>query len=294
MVAESKREWDNSRHREHRFGGLKSDADARFSLDDSRVPERKSTSVPTLVQFLREAVRAVPAVRYALGVGGVAAVAAIVYSFRLNPGFALVGTVITFVLMGVLLIFARASALAGIKLQLPALVFAWFTLLLFMATSTLLFTGVFIGKPLNLQSILVRAPDKPDAQSDDESETRPTDSLADAEEPAAPDTIDATWVRTLPSGWSGYANGWFGKECACASPSLLPFPSLPYQPGSVVELPNRCSSAIEVAVGKLEPTSTGLVRSVARAIVAPRSVFQADVGGAMSFDLLLRSCPVDP
>lgn len=106
------------------------------------------------LQFLREAIRAVPAVKYALGVGGVVAAIAIVYSFNLSPRFAFFGTLIMFILMGVLVIFARMVSLPGTHLALPALVFTWFTLIIFMAVSITLFTSVFFRQPVNLTNWL--------------------------------------------------------------------------------------------------------------------------------------------
>ncbi len=59
--------------------------------------------------FLRQAIEAVPAVKYALGVGGIAAVIAIVAGF-LDLRVALVGVPIVIVLMIALLVFSWASA----------------------------------------------------------------------------------------------------------------------------------------------------------------------------------------
>lgn len=110
--------------------------------------------MPTPIEFLREAIRAVPAVKYALGIGGVVAAIAVVFSFKIDPRVAVVGTVVMLVLMGVLVVFARMSSLPGTRLAAPALVFTWFVLVLFMATSGSLFSSVFFQKPLDLSSWL--------------------------------------------------------------------------------------------------------------------------------------------
>ena len=91
--------------------------------------------ITTPISFLREAIRAVPAVKWALGVGGIMAVIAIVYSFQISPRVAVIGTLIMFLFMGVLVVFARASALGNSVIALPALVFTWFVLLVFMAVT---------------------------------------------------------------------------------------------------------------------------------------------------------------
>lgn len=100
--------------------------------------------------FLKQAIKAVPAVKYALGIGGIAATVAIIQSFTVDLKVAFGGIAVMLVLMGVLVIFARMAALAGPRMLLPALVFTWFTLILFMAASILLFTSIFFKKPLDL------------------------------------------------------------------------------------------------------------------------------------------------
>ena len=88
-----------------------------------------------------------PAVKWALGVGGIMAVIAIVYSFQISPRVAVIGTLIMFLFMGVLVVFARASALGNSVIALPALVFTWFVLLVFMAVTLALLSSVFFSSP---------------------------------------------------------------------------------------------------------------------------------------------------
>lgn len=102
------------------------------------------------LDVVREAIKAVPAVRYALGVGGIIAVIALANEFRIDAVVAVVGVVVMFVLMGVLVLFARMSALVSKRLALPAMVLAWFTLLIFMVVATTIFLSVFIGWPRDL------------------------------------------------------------------------------------------------------------------------------------------------
>jgi len=105
-------------------------------------------------RILQEAIKAVPAVKYALGVAGVASAVALVYSFGISPKVALLGTVVMFLLMTILVVFARLTSLATGSFQLLALVLAWFSLLLLMAVSTLLVSCVFFRKPLDLSKWL--------------------------------------------------------------------------------------------------------------------------------------------
>ena len=106
------------------------------------------------MDVLREAIIAVPAVKWALGVGGLLAVVTLVYSFKLDPLAGFVGLIVLFVFMTILVIFARVSAVEGRAIAAPALVFTWFTLLMFMATTFVLFTSVFSNCPAPLRKWL--------------------------------------------------------------------------------------------------------------------------------------------
>lgn len=103
------------------------------------------------IHVLREAIKAVPAVRYALGVGGVIATVSLIQAFKIDPLVAFVSAIVMFALMGVLVVFARMSGLPRTKLVLPALVFTWFTLLLFMLVAASLFMSAFFKWPLDLR-----------------------------------------------------------------------------------------------------------------------------------------------
>jgi len=100
--------------------------------------------------LLQSAIRAVPAVKYALGVGGILAVITIIGSFGLSYRVAFVGTVALFLGMLLLLLFANAAGLPGQKRKLPALIFTWFGLFAFVSTWALLMSSVFFKRPLDL------------------------------------------------------------------------------------------------------------------------------------------------
>jgi hypothetical protein len=103
--------------------------------------------VPRPWQVLQVAMEKVPAVKYALGLAGMAAAAAIVYQFLGNPRTAFMTLLGMLVFMGLLLI------LSGVAKAIPKpaqLTFVWFLLLLFMATCTLFFSSVFFQWPLSL------------------------------------------------------------------------------------------------------------------------------------------------
>ncbi|MCU4313616.1 hypothetical protein KTH46_01060 [Acinetobacter bereziniae] len=102
------------------------------------------------IEMLREAIKAVPSVKYALGIGGVASVVVIIYSFGLNPKVAIIGTVIILIFMGILVVFARMASISSAKMLLPAMCLTWFVLILFMLFSLSLFSSVFFKKPIDL------------------------------------------------------------------------------------------------------------------------------------------------
>jgi hypothetical protein len=96
---------------------------------------------------LAAAVEAVPVVRYALGVAGVAAVVAIVTrGFGLDSGTAVVGTLIVLALMVVLLVLAAVARDQG-TLKVPSIILTWSFLLMVIAGCGLLFTSFFFRYP---------------------------------------------------------------------------------------------------------------------------------------------------
>ena len=94
-------------------------------------------------RVLKEAIKQVPALKYALGVAGIAAAAAIVKSLVSDLRVAVFGIILMVVLMTVLVVFAKLTAIASKDFKLPALVLLWFSLLLVIAVSSLLFTSTF-------------------------------------------------------------------------------------------------------------------------------------------------------
>ena len=110
-------------------------------------------SMDTPLEILDKAIRAVPPIKYALGVAGIVAAIAIVASMHISYTLAAFGTVVMFVLMTTLVVFARVARTSNESMHIPALVFTWFALLLTMSTAFLLFLSVFFGIPVNLQRV---------------------------------------------------------------------------------------------------------------------------------------------
>jgi hypothetical protein len=118
--------------------------------------------------MLRAAMKAVPAMRYALGIGGLAAVVAVVLTaWKLPPGTAIIGSLLVLVGMVVLVIFAALSATKPTALRPLAMSMAWSFLVLTVATATLFLMCAFFNTPQSLQCLLqgcgasaVTSPDK--------------------------------------------------------------------------------------------------------------------------------------
>lgn len=102
-------------------------------------------------RILKEAIKAVPAVKYALGVAGVASVIAIVAGFKVDYRIAVFGTIIMIALMLLLLVFSNAASPKNKRsLRLPSLVLTWSFLLLIIFSTTLLATSFFFSWPQEL------------------------------------------------------------------------------------------------------------------------------------------------
>jgi hypothetical protein len=118
-----------------------------------KAPNRKRRTGPDLfpaggpdaLGFLREAITAVPAVKYALGVGGIAAVISIVAGW-LDLRIAIVGLPVLFILMFVLLVFSRLAASSTAPMVSAAVVLVWFSVVM-MVLVTAGFAITFFMQP---------------------------------------------------------------------------------------------------------------------------------------------------
>jgi hypothetical protein len=112
-----------------------------------------NTNVPSPAAILKEALRSVPQVKWALAVAGIIAIIAIVVGgWKINPMIAVFGTVVMLVLMVVFVIFARLSTATTIEFRWAVQVFMWASLCLTIAAAGLLFTSVFFSWPLHFQT----------------------------------------------------------------------------------------------------------------------------------------------
>jgi hypothetical protein len=100
------------------------------------------------LQVLREAIKAVPSVKYALAVAGILAAASIAMTCLSNWVVALLAAIGTLLLMVVMVVFARLSTSAPEDFRLPVLVLTWFALLLLIVWAAGLTSSVFAGWPI--------------------------------------------------------------------------------------------------------------------------------------------------
>ena len=104
--------------------------------------------------ILREAMRAVPSVKYALAVAGVLAAVSIGVKLMADDWrAALIGAICTFLLMVLMVVFARLSTAADKGFAKPILVLTWFSVLLLMVWAVGLTSSVFAGWPVEGMSI---------------------------------------------------------------------------------------------------------------------------------------------
>ena len=103
------------------------------------------------IQLLREAIKAVPPLKYALGVVGLIAAVAVVGAFRIRPEIAVLGSLATLVLMVALLVFAKLTKTAQKHFLVPALVLMWSFLVLVIAAAGLLFSSTFFNWPMDFR-----------------------------------------------------------------------------------------------------------------------------------------------
>lgn len=127
--------------------------------------------------LLTAAIRAVPAVKWALGVAGVAAALALSTSFFGSVSAALLGSLAMIGLMTLLVIFAAMSRL-GPLVKPPALVLTWTVLILTSLSSVLTFSCIFFEWPKKFSELVTsvtanaKVPRNPEVEVGDATHTR--------------------------------------------------------------------------------------------------------------------------
>jgi hypothetical protein len=108
----------------------------------------------TTGNLLQQAIRAVPAVRYALGIGGIVWVIAAIAALNVDYRVAVFGTIVMVILMVLLLVFAKLAGTTAQAFVLPMTVLVWVSILLTTGIALLLATSVFFRWPLDLHDWL--------------------------------------------------------------------------------------------------------------------------------------------
>ena len=103
------------------------------------------------LSLLREAIVAVPSVKYALGVVGIAAALSIVLGLISDVRIAAIGVPLSVFFMVILLVFQKLSVLENDHFKYPALMLVWVFPALLVAFLCLLFSSVFFNWPLSLK-----------------------------------------------------------------------------------------------------------------------------------------------
>lgn len=114
--------------------------------------------VPQLLKIIRESIKAVPAMKYALAVAGILAVVALVAALRVSPQIAVLGAVITLALMVAMVVFARLTTTAPRYFILPVRVMMWGFLTVTVSTACMLFTSAFFQWPRDLRELMSAKP----------------------------------------------------------------------------------------------------------------------------------------
>jgi TIR domain len=109
-------------------------------------------------KILRQAIRAVPAVKFALGVAGIAAAVAIVAGFSAGYKVAVLGTIIMLGLMFGLVSFSYFAFKSGDAIKPLALFLAWTCVILTSVTSVFIVTAFFFDWPRPLEAYIRPGP----------------------------------------------------------------------------------------------------------------------------------------
>ncbi|ALG68324.1 AAA family ATPase [Beggiatoa leptomitoformis] len=117
------------------------------------ISKEKEKTMKTALTVLHEAITQVPAVKYALGIVGIAAAVAIIQLFLKDLRIALISVMLMLIFMGFLFLFAKLGDTIPAKAKN---VFIWFILLLFITSCVFLTTSVFFDIPMPLKTLMLK------------------------------------------------------------------------------------------------------------------------------------------
>jgi hypothetical protein len=151
-------------------------------------------NVGTPEGMIAGAVKAVPAVKYALGIGGIAAIVAIIAGFKISFPVAVFGVIVMFALMFILVIFSKFSESASQSFKPLSLVLAWTFVVLTICAATLLVTSFFWNWPRPLDKYLSSTEKKDVPSNSSGSSSSNSQPLSEASILAEPKIQRAFWL----------------------------------------------------------------------------------------------------
>jgi hypothetical protein len=194
--------------------------------NEKKNPDSKGNPVSYLMSIIREAMKVVPSVKYALGVVGIIAAFAIIKIFGFDLRAAMTGVVVMLALMFLLLAFSHYTTHGSDSLRRPLSMLAYFFAFLVMATLSLLFSSVFFRWPMDLSGVisetagrkeLVPSPDIKESPNPGLSISSPVPSPTMSVSPSATPRSTLTPIPQTPN-------------TAGMLPKILPNPSMTLSP----------------------------------------------------------------
>lgn len=124
-------------------------------------PENGGKGSLNPLTILKDAIRAVPSMKYALAVLGLVAVVAIVKLWQVRYDVAIFGAVVILALMVPVLVFAKLTKVAPKYFLGPARAFMWAFVILTIVAGTCLFTAVAFKQPTALYELIFNRSARP-------------------------------------------------------------------------------------------------------------------------------------
>jgi hypothetical protein len=141
-------------------------------------PENRGKGSLNPLTILKDAVKAVPAMKYALAVLGLVAVVAIVSLWRVKYEVAIFGAVIILGLMVPVLVFAKLTKVAPKYFLGPARAFMWAFVILTIIAGTCLFTAAAFKQPPALYELIFARSGRPTAAPHQQPNSPPPEFVA--------------------------------------------------------------------------------------------------------------------
>ena len=140
-------------HRIYSFATLSNQTDKK------NPPVKPATSVLRFLSpegLIQAASKAHPGFRYAVVVGGIMGIVAVVSRYGISPATLVFGSIIIVVLMVLFLVFSQIAVAAKEHFSVPGTVLIWSYLVISILTALFLFLSAFFNGPLPLRDYIIR------------------------------------------------------------------------------------------------------------------------------------------